>query len=78
MDKKLHSNQYIPTKEWNKIPPNLQKRIRSKETELGAVDIKTDTVREDKQLTKLYAQARRFADWSYMNSTNLWHRQDII
>jgi hypothetical protein len=71
MDKKLKSHQYISSKEWDKIPENLRNKIRSKETALGATDVKTTPVKEDKELTKLYAKARRFADWSkfsYMSS----------
>lgn len=68
MDKQLISNQYIPPAEWDKIPTKLQKRIRAKEHALGGGNLKKGAVKEDKQLTKMYAQARRFADWSFMNS----------
>ena len=70
MDKKLKSHQYISPREWGKIPPNLRNKIRSKETSLGATDVKSTPVKEDKELTRLYAKARRYADWSkftYMN-----------
>lgn len=69
MDKQLTSNQYIPPKEWEKIPEKLRMRIRAKEHSLGGMDMKKSIVREDKQLTKMYAQARKFADWSYMGSS---------
>jgi hypothetical protein len=64
MDKKLKSHQHIPMKEWDKIPPNLRNKIRSKETSLGSTDIKTIPIKEDKELTRLYAKARRYANWS--------------
>lgn len=68
MDKQLHSNQYIPPAEWAKIPSSLRKRIRAKEHALGGTDLKSNPVKEDKQLTQMYAQARRYANWSFMNS----------
>jgi hypothetical protein len=71
MDKKIDSRQHIPLREWNKIPEKLRNSIRSKETSLGSTDIKTIAVKEDKELTKMYAKARRYADWSrfsYMSS----------
>lgn len=68
MDKKLKSNQYIPPKEWKKIPKNLRDKIRDKEHELGGTDLKNKPVKENKELTKLYANARKFANWSYMGN----------
>jgi hypothetical protein len=68
MDKQLNSNQYIQPDEWGKIPKGLQKRIRAKEHSLGGGNLKKGAVKEDKQLTKLYIQARKYADWSFMNS----------
>ena len=72
LDKSLNNYQYIPPETWNKIPKNLQKSIRAEEKKLGNTDVEKGPIKENKKLTKLYASARQFSDWSgskftYMN-----------
>lgn len=68
LDTSLNNYQYIPPKTWEKIPANLQKSIRAEEKILGATDMKKGPIKESKKLTKLYASARQFSNWAYMNT----------
>jgi hypothetical protein len=68
LDTSLTSYQYIPPETWDKIPQNLRKSIRAEEKKLGATDMEKGPIKESKKLTKLYASARQFSNWAYMNT----------
>jgi hypothetical protein len=70
LDTSLNNYQYIPPDKWEKIPKNLRNSIRKEEQKLGATDIKEKPIKDNKKLTKLYASARQFSNWTYMTEIN--------